>query len=33
MPMAALLQIKGFLKDEQQKTINGVRGYYWNQVD
>ena len=28
MRMAALLQTKGFLKDEQQKTINGVRGYY-----
>ena len=33
MRMAALLQTKGFLKDEQQKTINGVRGYYWHQVE
>ena len=33
MRMAALLQTKGFLKAEQQKTINGVRGYYWHQAD
>ena len=33
MRMAALLQTKGFLKDDQQKTINGVRGYYWHQSE
>ena len=33
MRMAALLQTKGFLKDAQQKTINGVRGYYWHQSE
>ena len=33
MRMAALLQTKGFLKDAQQKTINGVRGYYWRQSE
>ncbi len=33
MRMAALLQTKGFLKDEQQKTINGICGYYWHKVD
>ena len=33
MRMAALLQAKGFLKDDQQKTINGVRGYYWHQSE
>ena len=33
MRMAALLQTKGFHKDAQQKTINGVRGYYWHQSE
>ena len=33
MRMAALLQTKGFHKDVQQKTINGVRGYYWHQSE
>ena len=33
MRMAALLQAKGFRKDDQQKTINGVRGYYWHQSE
>jgi predicted P-loop ATPase len=33
MRMAALLQTKGFLKDDQQKTVNGVRGYYWHQSE
>ena len=32
MRMSALLQTKGFLKDEQQRTIKGVRGYYWHQA-
>jgi len=33
MRMAALLQTKGFHKDAQEKTINGVRGYYWHKAD